>query len=189
MSSSQVDQYSDVSHFGSLHTSNRVDVVDLNNLELALNLPKRGNLPGAENLLEPLSEFAKELPRMWSNITVPSRSRNSMQGPAKPFELFSTGRLLGAYNLGVATLRALVHAGDKTSGDARSWYMINGDAKSWVVIVLHIFNVTLHNCPLLEILAHQLGFLQTYKLTNIIVDVSIPRSPNVSPNEMPRLTI
>ncbi|GJV22114.1 hypothetical protein Tco_1371134 [Tanacetum coccineum] len=30
----------------------------------------------------------------------------------------------------VATLRALVHAGDKTSGDARSWHMISGDAKS-----------------------------------------------------------
>ncbi|GJW51584.1 hypothetical protein Tco_0092935 [Tanacetum coccineum] len=32
----------------------------------------------------------------------------------------------------VATLRALVHAGDKTSRDARSWYMISGNAKSWV---------------------------------------------------------
>ncbi|GKD96929.1 hypothetical protein Tco_1380826, partial [Tanacetum coccineum] len=32
-----------------------------------------------------------------------------------------TSRLLGAYDLGVATLRAVVHAGDKTSGDARSW--------------------------------------------------------------------
>ncbi|GJY45282.1 hypothetical protein Tco_0434345 [Tanacetum coccineum] len=42
------------------------------------------------------------------------------------------GRLLGAYDLGVATPRALVHAGDKTSRDARSWYMISGDAKSWV---------------------------------------------------------
>ncbi|GJT27916.1 hypothetical protein Tco_0908191 [Tanacetum coccineum] len=42
------------------------------------------------------------------------------------------GRILGAYDLGVATPRALVHAGDKTSGDARSWYMISGDAKSWV---------------------------------------------------------
>ncbi|GKA93604.1 hypothetical protein Tco_0815590 [Tanacetum coccineum] len=42
------------------------------------------------------------------------------------------GRLLGAYNLGVATSRAVVHAGDKTSGDARSWYMISGDAKLWV---------------------------------------------------------
>nr|GEY17558.1 hypothetical protein [Tanacetum cinerariifolium] len=31
----------------------------------------------------------------------------------------------------VETLRAVVHAGEKTSGDARSWYMISGDAKSW----------------------------------------------------------
>ncbi|GJW04007.1 putative reverse transcriptase domain-containing protein [Tanacetum coccineum] len=46
------------------------------------------------------------------------------------------GRLLDAYDLGVATPRALVHAGDKTSGDARSWYMIRGDAKSWVVIIM-----------------------------------------------------
>ncbi|GJX98330.1 hypothetical protein Tco_0355349 [Tanacetum coccineum] len=44
------------------------------------------------------------------------------------------GRLLGAYDLGVTTPRALVHAGDKTSGDARSWYMISGDAKSWVCL-------------------------------------------------------
>ncbi|GKC53802.1 hypothetical protein Tco_1076547, partial [Tanacetum coccineum] len=57
-----------------------------------------------------------------------------------------TGRRLGVYNLGVATPRALVHAGDKTSRDARSWYMISGDDKSWVVIVLHIFTVILHNC-------------------------------------------
>ncbi|GJW95497.1 putative reverse transcriptase domain-containing protein [Tanacetum coccineum] len=35
-------------------------------------------------------------------------------------------------SFGVVNLRALVHAGDKTSGDARSWYMISGDAKSWV---------------------------------------------------------
>ncbi|GKC39316.1 hypothetical protein Tco_1051700 [Tanacetum coccineum] len=35
-------------------------------------------------------------------------------------------------SFGVVTLRALVHAGDKTSGDARSWYMISEDAKSWV---------------------------------------------------------
>ncbi|GKA40443.1 hypothetical protein Tco_0733036 [Tanacetum coccineum] len=34
-------------------------------------------------------------------------------------------------SFGVATLRVLVHASDKTSGDARSWYMISGDAKSW----------------------------------------------------------
>ncbi|GJS25455.1 hypothetical protein Tco_0454087 [Tanacetum coccineum] len=37
------------------------------------------------------------------------------------------------YVIGVATLRALVRAGDQTSGDARSGYMISGDAKSWVV--------------------------------------------------------
>ncbi|GJU15615.1 hypothetical protein Tco_1143581 [Tanacetum coccineum] len=30
----------------------------------------------------------------------------------------------------VATLRAVVYAGDKTSGDARSWYMINEDANN-----------------------------------------------------------
>nr|GEW83818.1 putative reverse transcriptase domain-containing protein [Tanacetum cinerariifolium] len=83
----------------------------------------------------------------------------------------SADRLLGAYDLGVATSRALVHTGDKTSGDARSWYMIRGDAKSWVVIVLHIFTVILDNCSLFEILAQRLGFLQTYELTNIIVDV------------------
>ncbi|GJT39313.1 hypothetical protein Tco_0939178 [Tanacetum coccineum] len=47
------------------------------------------------------------------------------------------------YDLGVVTPRALVHAGVKTSGDARSWYMISGDAKSWFVIVLHIFTVKL----------------------------------------------
>ncbi|GKD68036.1 hypothetical protein Tco_1322126, partial [Tanacetum coccineum] len=83
----------------------------------------------------------------------------------------SAGRLLGAYNLGVAAPSALVHAGDKTSRGARSWYMISGDAKSWVVIVLHIFTVILHNCLLFEILAQRLGFLQTYDLTNIIIDI------------------
>ncbi|GKD49602.1 hypothetical protein Tco_1278578 [Tanacetum coccineum] len=40
------------------------------------------------------------------------------------------GKLLGAYDLGVVTPRALVHASDKTSRDARSWYMISVDAKS-----------------------------------------------------------
>nr|GEZ35472.1 hypothetical protein [Tanacetum cinerariifolium] len=83
----------------------------------------------------------------------------------------------GTYNLRVATPRALVHAGHKTSGDARSWYMIIVDAKSWVVIVLHIFTAMLHNCPLFEILAHRLGFLQTYELTNILVEVVTPMYP------------
>ncbi|GJS46219.1 hypothetical protein Tco_0596340 [Tanacetum coccineum] len=44
------------------------------------------------------------------------------------------GRLLGAYDIGAATPRAVEHAGDKTSGDARSWYMISRDANSWVSI-------------------------------------------------------
>ncbi|GKB52058.1 hypothetical protein Tco_0902811, partial [Tanacetum coccineum] len=43
----------------------------------------------------------------------------------------STRRPLGAYNLGVETPRAVVHADDKNSEDARSWYLISGDAKSW----------------------------------------------------------
>ncbi|GJX35770.1 hypothetical protein Tco_0247327 [Tanacetum coccineum] len=53
---------------------------------------------------------------------------------------------LGEYNLGVVTPRALVHAGDKTRRDAR---------------IVQLF----------EILTHRLDFLQTYKLTYIIVDV------------------
>ncbi|GJT52311.1 putative reverse transcriptase domain-containing protein [Tanacetum coccineum] len=43
------------------------------------------------------------------------------------------GRILGAYDLGVATPRAVVHAGDNTSGDARPWYVISGDAKLWIM--------------------------------------------------------
>ncbi|GJU62733.1 hypothetical protein Tco_1244568, partial [Tanacetum coccineum] len=49
--------------------------------------------------------------------------------------LRGAGKLVGircGKPFGVATLRAVVHAGDKTSGDARSWYMVSGDAKSWV---------------------------------------------------------
>ncbi|GJQ90152.1 hypothetical protein Tco_0001291 [Tanacetum coccineum] len=39
------------------------------------------------------------------------------------------GAWQGAYDLGVATPRALVYVGLMTNGDARSWYMISGDAK------------------------------------------------------------
>ncbi|GJQ97842.1 hypothetical protein Tco_0008981 [Tanacetum coccineum] len=60
-------------------------------------------------------------------------------------------------SFGVATLRALVRAGDKTSGDARSWYMISGDAKSWVVIAC-IYSLSYSTIvQLIEILAHRLG--------------------------------
>ncbi|GKA17311.1 hypothetical protein Tco_0697148 [Tanacetum coccineum] len=55
-------------------------------------------------------------------------------------------------SFGVATLRAVVHAGDKTSEDARSWYMISGDAKSWVCVskvillsICHAALVVLHD--------------------------------------------
>ncbi|GJY36584.1 hypothetical protein Tco_0421962 [Tanacetum coccineum] len=48
------------------------------------------------------------------------------------------GRPLGAYDLGVATPRALVYAGVMTSGNARLWYMISGDAKSWGEVNDHI---------------------------------------------------
>ncbi|GJV30283.1 hypothetical protein Tco_1386731 [Tanacetum coccineum] len=99
-----------------------------------------------ENPMEILEREFKKLKR--SIIATVKVRWNSKREPE-----FTTGRLLGAYDLGVVTPRALVHAGDKTSGDARSWYMISGDAKSWVVIVLHIFTVILHNCPLFEIMA------------------------------------
>ncbi|GJT95565.1 reverse transcriptase domain-containing protein [Tanacetum coccineum] len=46
------------------------------------------------------------------------------------------------YVIGVATLRALVHADDKTSGDARSWYMISEDAKSWIYILVRQQSIT-----------------------------------------------
>ncbi|GJX13039.1 zinc finger, CCHC-type containing protein [Tanacetum coccineum] len=48
--------------------------------------------------------------------------------------------VLGAYDLGVVTPRALVYAGLMTSGDARSWYMISGDAKSWVLSVFAYYS-------------------------------------------------
>ncbi|GJS76385.1 hypothetical protein Tco_0726266 [Tanacetum coccineum] len=52
-----------------------------------------------------------------------------------PYVNAPADRPLGAYDLGVATPRALVYAGSMTSGNARSLYMISGDAKSWVLSV------------------------------------------------------
>nr|GEV17095.1 hypothetical protein [Tanacetum cinerariifolium] len=75
-------------------------------------------------------------------------------------------------SFGVATLRALVHAGDKTNGDARSWYMISGDAKSWVCdcsTYIHCHIAQLSNC--LRYWHNDWVLNQTYELTNIIVDV------------------
>ncbi|GJV60294.1 putative reverse transcriptase domain-containing protein [Tanacetum coccineum] len=110
-----------------------------------------------EEHMEILEREFKKLKR--SRISIVKVRWNSKRGPEFTWEredqrrlklpyckCSSAGRIFGAYNLGVETPRALVHAGDKTSGDARSWYMISGDAKSWVVIVLYIFTIILHNC-------------------------------------------
>ncbi|GJY50038.1 hypothetical protein Tco_0439994 [Tanacetum coccineum] len=94
-----------------------------------------------EEPVEILKREFKKLKR--SRIAIVKVRWNSKRGPVftwkreyqmklkvYPIVNAPAGRLLGAYDLGVATLRAVVHAGDKTSGDARSWYMINGDATS-----------------------------------------------------------
>ncbi|GJU42354.1 putative reverse transcriptase domain-containing protein [Tanacetum coccineum] len=53
--------------------------------------------------------------------------------------------------------RAVVYAGDKTSGDARSWYMISEDAKSWVCDCFAYIHYHIAQLQLFEILAHRLG--------------------------------
>ncbi|GJW65465.1 putative reverse transcriptase domain-containing protein [Tanacetum coccineum] len=96
-----------------------------------------------EDPVEILEREFKKLKR--SRIAIVKVRWNSKRGPEFTWEREDhmrlkvcpivnapAGRLLGAYDLGVATPRAVVHAGDKTSGDARSWYMISGDAKLWV---------------------------------------------------------
>nr|GEV19667.1 hypothetical protein [Tanacetum cinerariifolium] len=80
-------------------------------------------------------------------------------------------KALGACDLGVATSRALVYDGLMTSGDSRSWYMISG-MLSHGIKCFYIYSPSYCTIvQLLEILAQRLGFLQTYELTNIIVDV------------------
>nr|GEW97599.1 zinc finger, CCHC-type [Tanacetum cinerariifolium] len=64
---------------------------------------------------------------------VPDRVCPNVNAPAS--------RILGAYDLEIAIPRVVVHDDDKTSGDARSWYMISGDSKSWVCDCSHIFTV------------------------------------------------
>ncbi|GJU41451.1 hypothetical protein Tco_1194408, partial [Tanacetum coccineum] len=90
---------------------------------------------------EILEREFKKLKR--SRIAIVKVRWNSKRGPEFTWEREDQMKLklLGAYDLGVVTPKALVHAGVKASGDARSWYMISGDAKSWVVIALHIFTV------------------------------------------------
>ncbi|GJT80004.1 putative reverse transcriptase domain-containing protein [Tanacetum coccineum] len=75
-----------------------------------------------------------------SRIAIVKVRWNSKRGPEFTWEredhmklkyphLFSADKC--DMSFGVVTLRALIHAGDKTSGDARSWYMISRDDKSW----------------------------------------------------------
>ncbi|GJY87212.1 hypothetical protein Tco_0501840 [Tanacetum coccineum] len=63
------------------------------------------------------------------------RVRTSLHLLGLPLVNAPASRPLGAYNLEVATPRALVYAGLMTSRDGRSWYMISEDAKSWVLSV------------------------------------------------------
>ncbi|GJX06896.1 hypothetical protein Tco_0194828 [Tanacetum coccineum] len=51
------------------------------------------------------------------------------------FACMHRGAWQGAYDLEVATPRALVHAGVKTSGNARSRYKTSGDARSRLMLV------------------------------------------------------
>ncbi|GKE26577.1 hypothetical protein Tco_1441961, partial [Tanacetum coccineum] len=82
------------------------------------------------------------------------------------------GRLLGAHDLRVAIPRAVVHVDDKTSGDARSWYMISRDAKSWVCDCFAYIHYHIAQLSHFLIYWHIDCVLnQTYELTNIIVDV------------------
>nr|GEU73061.1 hypothetical protein [Tanacetum cinerariifolium] len=80
-----------------------------------------------EELVEILEREIKKL--KWSRIAIIKVRWNSKRGPEFTWECENqmklkcphlAGRLLGAYNLGVAIPITLVHIGDKTSGDARS---------------------------------------------------------------------
>ncbi|GJX41110.1 putative reverse transcriptase domain-containing protein [Tanacetum coccineum] len=84
---------------------------------------------------EPVEIMEREFKKLKrSRIAIVKVQWNSKRGPEFTCERKDQMKLNLFevwYVIGVATLRALVRAGDKTSGDARSWYMISGDAKSW----------------------------------------------------------
>ncbi|GKB00056.1 putative reverse transcriptase domain-containing protein [Tanacetum coccineum] len=83
-----------------------------------------------EEPVEILEREFKKLKR--SRITIIKVRCNLKHGPEFTWEREDQMKLKCGISFGVASLRALVHVGDKTSEDARSWYMISGDAKSWV---------------------------------------------------------
>ncbi|GJY62179.1 hypothetical protein Tco_0462836, partial [Tanacetum coccineum] len=77
-----------------------------------------------------------------------------------------TGRLLGAYNLGVATPRALVYAGLMTGGDARSW--LNSESMSELEL-----QVSSSSVGLLKGVGPCVGNVETTSMNNVsVVDVS-----------------
>ncbi|GJV66247.1 UDP-glucose 4-epimerase GEPI48 [Tanacetum coccineum] len=112
---------------------------------LSTKLPKNsvvGRLPLTKALAEPKA-----------NAIYRFRDRGNDIGQKRAMllrENDNASRVIVWYVIGVATLRALVRAGNKTSGDARSWYMISGDAKSWVWFAyIHCHIAQLSNCVLL----------------------------------------
>ncbi|GJX48549.1 putative reverse transcriptase domain-containing protein [Tanacetum coccineum] len=104
-------------------------------------------------------EFKKLKRSRFAIVKVQWNSKRIPEFTVCPIVNALVGRLLGAYDLGVATPRALVHADDKNSGDARSWYMISGDAKLRVCdcfAYIHCHNAQLSNCEVNEHNKHKL---------------------------------
>ncbi|GJW58234.1 hypothetical protein Tco_0104965, partial [Tanacetum coccineum] len=90
----------------------------------------------------------------------------------------------------VATLRVVIHAGDKTSGDASSWYMISGDAKCVVskVVLLSVFHAAL--VILHDALRALVGTRTDSSYSSSSLDSTTPLSPDhplthVSPTPTP----
>ncbi|GJY53849.1 reverse transcriptase domain-containing protein [Tanacetum coccineum] len=109
-------------------------------LSLASTSPVFTTMIGHDFLMMSGEEGRVKLKKGWMTMAPPKLNCliNAAMDPQLQLVGFRCGK-----SFGVATLRAVVHAGDKTSGNARSWYMISGDAKSWVKemdsrIVMHI---------------------------------------------------
>nr|GEU94219.1 putative reverse transcriptase domain-containing protein [Tanacetum cinerariifolium] len=108
-----------------------------------------------EELVEILEREFKKLKR--SRISIVKVRWDSKRGPEFTWEREDqmklevcpvvnapVGRLLAAYELGVTNPRALVHAGDKTSGDARSFKI---DKRKRFKLTLEVFKDFFKICP------------------------------------------
>ncbi|GJZ04344.1 hypothetical protein Tco_0537619, partial [Tanacetum coccineum] len=80
------------------------------------------NLNFVEEPVEVLEREFKKLNRSCSDVVAFACVILSLLLEVALCNCSSTGRPLGAYNLGVATPRALVYVGLMTSRDARSWF-------------------------------------------------------------------